>query len=235
MVAGPHRGAGHAGGAEAAVRRAIDRRRVRAARAPGSGGVSGAAVRARSARLLRKEMLPHPARPPDAGGPAAAAGRAGPPLRLCDPHRRARRPAGDRRSDAGRAHAARCANRLEATRRFRIVAVSASTAALERSIPAPARRTSPSCCGLVRGRAGARRRAPVLIITDATEPNTGSAMQSYVRGGARGLRARAARRRRRGSGAHPTGKPDALQPHARELQPVRARADGVRADASSRR
>ena len=68
--------------------------------------------------------------------------------------------------------------------------------------------------------------ARILVLTDATEPNTGSVLQSYALavigdyqrslGGGRAVASRAR-------------EPDAFQSNPRELQPVRARPHGVRA------
>ena len=75
----------------------------------------------------------------------------------------------------------RLRNRLDATPRFRLVSVSASTNALEEQF---ARRAADVAIvlptafadGLAHG-----DRTPVLLITDASDPNSGTTMQSYVR------------------------------------------------------
>ncbi len=73
--------------------------------------------------------------------------------------------------------------------------------------------------------------AGLLIIADATEPNTGSIVAAYAHGRRAGLRAGAdAARAQRRARPHRPQRPHALQPDARELEPVRAWADGVRAD-----
>jgi ABC-2 type transport system permease protein len=75
----------------------------------------------------------------------------------------------------------RLRNRLEATPRFRIVSVVSSARALESQFE---RRTADVAIvlptsfadGLARG-----GRTPVLLVTDASDPNSGTTMQSYVR------------------------------------------------------
>lgn len=75
----------------------------------------------------------------------------------------------------------RLRNRLDATPRFRIVSVSASTSALEGQFQRRAADMAivlPTAFAedLARG-----DRTPVLLITDATDPNMGTTMQSYFR------------------------------------------------------
>ena len=75
----------------------------------------------------------------------------------------------------------RLRSRLEATPRFRIVTVSASTAALEDQFQRRAADVAvvlPAYFAddLARGDA-----TPVLLVTDASDPNSGTTMQSYVR------------------------------------------------------
>jgi ABC-2 type transport system permease protein len=75
----------------------------------------------------------------------------------------------------------RLRNRLDATPRFRIVSVSASTGALEGQFQRRAADVAivlPTAFaeGLAHG-----DRTPVLLITDASDPNSGTTMQSYVR------------------------------------------------------
>jgi len=75
----------------------------------------------------------------------------------------------------------RLRSRLDATPRFRIVSVSASTGALEEEFQRRAADVAivlPTAFadGLAHG-----DRTPVLLITDASDPNSGTTMQSYVR------------------------------------------------------
>jgi len=75
----------------------------------------------------------------------------------------------------------RLRGRLEATPRFRIVQVAASTSALEalfqrRAADVAIVLPTSFAEGLARG-----DRTPVLLVTDASDPNTGATMQSYVR------------------------------------------------------
>ena len=228
----PHRRDRHAGRAEAAVRRRVDRRRVRDAGA--AGGRSGRRTgQPRSMKRARRPAaeggVPHPARSADADVIIAAADRAGDHLRLRDPHRRRPRAPGHRRSGARRRHA-RAAQPVRGDRRVP-----------RRRRRCRPRATSSRCSGEGgaggRGvRAGLRRAASaaalpaqVLIVTDATEPNTGSVVQAYALPVIQGYeRERGAARERR-SRDRAVG-PHALQPDARELEPVRPRPDGLRAD-----
>jgi ABC-2 type transport system permease protein len=75
----------------------------------------------------------------------------------------------------------RLRNRLESTPRFRIVSVAPSTNGLEgqfqrRSADVAIVLPTSFADGLARG-----DRTPVLLITDASDPNSGTTMQSYVR------------------------------------------------------
>ena len=75
----------------------------------------------------------------------------------------------------------RLRNRLDATPRFRIVSVTASTVALEgqfhrRAVDVAIVLPTAFAEGLAHG-----DRTPVLLITDASDPNSGTTMQSYVR------------------------------------------------------
>jgi ABC-2 type transport system permease protein len=75
----------------------------------------------------------------------------------------------------------RLRNRLEATPRFRIVSVAASARTLEaqferRSADVAIVLPASFADGLARG-----DRTPVLLVTDASDPNSGTTMQSYVR------------------------------------------------------
>lgn len=75
----------------------------------------------------------------------------------------------------------RLRNRLDATPRFRVVSVSGSTGALEGQFQRRAADVAivlPTAFadGLAHG-----DRTPVLLITDASDPNSGTTMQSYVR------------------------------------------------------
>jgi ABC-2 type transport system permease protein len=75
----------------------------------------------------------------------------------------------------------RLRNRLEATPRFRVVSVAAGTQALEgqfqrRSADVAIVLPASFASGLARG-----DRTAVLLVTDASDPNSGTTMQSYVR------------------------------------------------------
>ena len=75
----------------------------------------------------------------------------------------------------------RLRNRLEATPRFRIVSVAASTRALEGQFQ---RRSADVAIVLPNAFADALARGdrtPVLLVTDESDPNSGTTMQSYVR------------------------------------------------------
>jgi ABC-2 type transport system permease protein len=97
------------------------------------------------------------------------------------------------------------------------------------AVPAPRGGRRDRAADVVRRRAGPGEPTPVLLVTDASDPNSGTTMQSYVRAALADFereleRARGERDRIRIA-------PDALQPDARERQPVRARPDRARAHA----
>ena len=153
---------------------------------------------------------------------------AGHHLRLRDPHRRATTSAWRSWTRRRTTSRSRCA---AASARPTPFASSPSCTRTEARPAVPARRRAGGARLRVRvSPIGSDRGLParVQIITDATEPNTGSVVQAYALPGHPGLRARAAcadrRRSHRAAGSH------ALQPDARELEPLRARTDGVRAD-----
>ena len=226
MVDGPHRGAGHAGGAEAAVRRrrrstsCSSGSRVRQAR-------GGAAVSA-LARPAAEGGAPHPARPADAD----RAARCCRSCRSCCSATRIRTDVDDVRlavvdpapdcADAGAAQPLRRRRRRSASwpslRAPRDLEPLFQTGEAQQALV-----FEPGFADdLARGEP-----AQLLIVTDATEPNTGSADPGLRAGGHRRRIERELRRRRAGAarvrdrrraGAH------ALQPDARELEPVRARA-----------
>ena len=173
--------------------------------------------------LLRKETLSHPARSPDARSsssllPIVQVVLFGYAIRT-DVQRRA---PGDRGSRAGLRHAG-AARPLQRADVFRIVAVVHTPTELDPLFQSGDAQEAVVFEPGFAAELGAATPAQLLIITDATEPNTGSSLQAYAHAGDSGyereLRGRATgRRSHRAAGAHP------LQPDARKLEPVRARA-----------
>ena len=156
----------------------IDELFVRLAR-PTAGG---APHEARSRGLLRKEVYHILRDRRTLVVIIAAAGRAGGALRLRDPHRRRRRAARDRRpvagpGDAGAAQPLRARPACSASSR-------SCRATDDARAAVPARRGAGRGRVRARLRRAARRaacRRRLLIIADATEPNTGSIVQAYAR------------------------------------------------------
>ena len=175
--------------------------------------------------LLRKEVLPHPARPADAGRsssllPVVQVVLFGYAIRTDVDH--VRLAIVDPAPDYADARAAR---RFAAARRLRH---RGGRAAHRATLEPLFQRGARAGGGGVRARLRraiwrAALPARLLIVTDATEPNTGSVVQAYAHaviqayerelGAARPARSRIVPERA-----------DALQPDARELEPVRARA-----------
>ena len=213
----------------------LDRRAVRPAGAAlDRCGCAGGRRHERARRSAAQGGLPHPARSPDADRDHRAADPAGDHLRLRDSHRRRPRAAGDRRSlarsgDAGAARALRGRRRLRA----------GGDAAAHRAARGSVQTRRGAGGGRVRGRlrrtAGARPaggRADHRRRDRAEHRQPSS--QAYAAAVVAGLPA-ATRAPPGGAVAHRAQRAHALQPDPRELEPLRARPDGVRADASSRR